>query len=523
MKAGLRLATIVAAATLHFSGCALPPAVVTPPPPREHPAQLPPELLAPGGINVSVTALHDFGDVTAGQSSDLRFYEVSASGLSRDLTVSAGDPFQISLNYRDGYRDFIVLSPEDGELPLTRIFVRFLPRDAGKKQGTIRHASPGFAPQAVSVSGSATLAEIAEINVSVAALPDFREVRPGQFSDVQFYKVSASGLSQDLTVSADGPFKISLDCRDDYRDVIALSPEGKRLPPTRIFVRFFPQDIGEKQGTIRHESPGFSPRVVAVSGVGSADSIPPGYYSAATGAGRELKTRLHEIIANHQTQTYGSLWAHFTQTDATFSGHVWDIYSDIPCGEPPYLFTFDEHQDRGTGGNREGTFYNREHSMPRSWFGGERDPMHTDLFHIYPVDKFVNAKRGDHVFGEVPAPSWTSMNGGRIGNNAGEYTGVVFEPIDAFKGDLARTYFYMVTCYEDQIETWTSNAQGNAVFDHNRYPGFKPWVIEMLGRWHHDDPVSQKEILRNDAVYRIQGNRNPFIDHPEFVEMIWGD
>ena len=361
-------------------------------------------------------------------------------------------------------------------------------------------------------------------SLSTEQLPDFRGVYAGHFSDVQFYYVNGSELSQNLEIGVEGPFRISLHCYDDFGNSLSLTPSNGNLTNTRIYVRFFPQASGQVQGTITHQSGSVGPLTISLSGRGIESLIPHAYYNDVTSGGSRLKTQLHNIIKNHQTQTYSSLWQHFEQTDATFAGKVWDMYSDSPCQEPPYIFTFVEDQDTGSGGNTEGDVFNREHSMPRSWFGGQLDPMNTDLFHIWPVDKWVNARRADFSYGEVNNPSWTSLNGGKLGANAtAGYTGTAFEPIDAYKGDIARGFFYMITRYEDQIESWTNNVNGMAMLDNQKYPGYKPWAISMLMQWHNNDPVSQKEILRNQAIYQIQGNRNPFIDHPELVERIWGD
>ncbi len=362
------------------------------------------------------------------------------------------------------------------------------------------------------------------IEASATSLYDFREVYKGNYSDVQFYQVSGEGLSEEVEITVDSPFRISINCYDGFESSITLPTEEGIFPETRIFVRFYPEHTGEKTGIIKHQSGSVETRTVSLSGTGIENSVPDGYYSTATASGSRLKTQLYEIITNHNVQTYASLWSHFENTDATFGGKVWDMYSDTPCDVPPYIYTFFEDQDTGTGGNQEGDVYNREHSMPRSWFGGAVDPMNTDLHHIFPVDKHVNAVRDNFPFGMVDSPSWTSANGGKLGTNvAGSFTGTVFEPIDDYKGDLARAFFYMVTRYENLIENWTYSEQGNNMFDHNKYPGYKSWVINMLMEWHENDPVSQKEIIRNNAVYQIQGNRNPFVDHPDFVEKIWGD
>jgi len=95
-------------------------------------------------------------------------------------------------------------------------------------------------------------------------------------------------------------------------------------------------------------------------------------------------------------------------------------------------------------------------------------------------------------------------------------SGTVFEPIDAYKGDFARNYFYMVTRYFNEDNDWDSNELVNGADLTNV-------GLALLEKWHEQDPVSQKEINRNNAVYDIQNNRNPFIDHPEYVNDIWGD
>jgi len=242
--------------------------------------------------------------------------------------------------------------------------------------------------------------------------------------------------------------------------------------------------------------------------------IPNGYYNAATGlSGSELHQALHNIIKNHNAVTYSSIWDHQENTDKKANGKVWDIYSDIPGGNPPYEYTFGSDQCGNYNG--EGDCYNREHSFPSSWFGGNVAPMYTDMHHIYPTDGFVNQKRGNFPYGEVNNATWTSMNGSRLGNNStAGYSGVVFEPIDAYKGDLARSHFYMATRYLGEDGGWP----GSPSFDGSQ---MEEWTLTLLYDWHQNDPVSTKEINRNNAVYQIQNNRNPFIDHPEYASLIW--
>lgn len=243
---------------------------------------------------------------------------------------------------------------------------------------------------------------------------------------------------------------------------------------------------------------------------------PAGYYLSAEGkTGVELKQALHNIIKGHTVVTYADLWIHFVTTDSRSDGKVWDMYSDVPGGTPPYVYTFGTNQCGNY--SSEGDCYNREHSFPRSWFGGEILPMYTDLFHLYPTDGWVNNKRGNLPFGKVTSPTWVSLNGSRLGPNTWPgYIGTVFEPIDAYKGDFARTMLYMASRYYGEDGSWPGS---------DMVTGAEPksWAVAMLLNWHNADPVSPKETARNNAVYGIQGNRNPFIDKPEYAVQIWGD
>lgn len=246
----------------------------------------------------------------------------------------------------------------------------------------------------------------------------------------------------------------------------------------------------------------------------SFGQIPQGYYDNAEGlTGDDLQTALHNIIKNHNDISYSALWNAFENTDKKSNDKVWDIYSDVPGGTPPYQFTFFSDQCGNYG--QEGDCYNREHSFPRSWFGGEVAPMNTELFQVYPTDGYVNGKRDNYPYGEVGSASWTSQNGSKLGNCVSPgYSGTVFEPIDEYKGDLARTYFYMATRYLGEDGNWP----GSPMVD-GAQP--KTWALNMLFDWHQNDPVSEKEIDRNNEVYNIQNNRNPFIDVPFFADQIW--
>ncbi|WP_026475364.1 endonuclease [Alkaliflexus imshenetskii] len=233
---------------------------------------------------------------------------------------------------------------------------------------------------------------------------------------------------------------------------------------------------------------------------------PNGYYNSASGKKREqLKTSLHEIIRHHTNLTYGSLWVVFRQTDERQDGTVWDMYS-------PIVRTLNT-----TSG------LNREHSFPVSWWDGTRNeslPPYTDINHIYPSDAAANSAKSNHPLGVVGSNPTYNNGMTKVGSNAFPgYSGTVFEPYDEYKGDFARAYFYMVTRYQDYYNRWRNLSMVSTT----TYPTLNSWAINLLLQWHRQDPVSTKEINRNEAVFRIQNNRNPFIDYPDLVEHIWGN
>lgn len=236
------------------------------------------------------------------------------------------------------------------------------------------------------------------------------------------------------------------------------------------------------------------------------------YYQDADGKkGSSLKTALAGIIREHTQLSYKSLWTHFETTDKRADGKVWDMYS---C-----TTNFRFGTDQAGNYSKEGDKYNREHSFPKSWFN-DASPMITDLMHIVPTDGYVNGRRSNYPFGETEGETYKSNQGfSKLGKNTtGGYSGTVFEPADEYKGDFARIYFYMVTCYEDNVSSWKSDMLAG-----NKYPAFKDWALQLLLKWAKDDPVSEKEINRNNAVYDIQKNRNPFVDYPGLEQYVWGE
>jgi endonuclease I len=240
--------------------------------------------------------------------------------------------------------------------------------------------------------------------------------------------------------------------------------------------------------------------------------IPAGYYDNAQGlTGEPLRTALFGIIDNHNSQSYNSLWNHFQSTDMKSNGEVWDMYSDVPGGTPAYTYNFGSDQCGNYSG--EGDCFNREHSFPKSWFN-DQSPMNTDLFHLYPTDGYVNGRRSNYVFADIDNANWTSTNGSVNGPSVFPgYTGTAFEPIDEYKGDFARSYFYMMTRYKTSVASWSSAMLTG--------DNLSNWARNQMLLWSANDPVSQKEIDRNNVVYGIQNNRNPYIDNPQWITEVW--
>lgn len=244
--------------------------------------------------------------------------------------------------------------------------------------------------------------------------------------------------------------------------------------------------------------------ICASIGIQMPAAIPDGYYNTAYNlTTSQLKTAISKIVNPHQqVSSYSALPSYFEQTDLyPGTDRWWDMYGD----EPIYL-------------PWNGQLLNREHSLPKSWWGGTTTiPAYTDLNHLYPGEAEANQKKLNYPLGEVKTVRWTNgVSTVGVGYDSGGAS-AVFEPADEYKGDFARTYFYMVTSYQDMdwVTTWQVR---NGV-----YPSLQQWSIDLLLKWHRQDPVSEKETLRNEKVYGIQNNRNPFIDYPELAEYIWGD
>ncbi len=238
-------------------------------------------------------------------------------------------------------------------------------------------------------------------------------------------------------------------------------------------------------------------------------TVPAGYYYFAQNKKKaELKTALHTYCAPMKELYYGSgpgfTWEGFYYTDRNTDNTVMDMYSNT-------VRTFSGFW------SIEGMHI--EHSFPKSWWGAYDNNAYKDLFHLYPADATTNITKSNLPLGEVTGTP-TLYNGvTKIGTNGfgTVYTDKCFEPADEYKGDFARSYFYISTIYENFSQLWQSPMLNN-----NTYPVWKPWALDLLLKWHRQDPVSAKELKRIETIYNIQGNRNPFIDYPDLAEYIWG-
>ncbi|MCL1938800.1 MAG: endonuclease [Candidatus Azobacteroides sp.] len=248
-----------------------------------------------------------------------------------------------------------------------------------------------------------------------------------------------------------------------------------------------------------------------------SSQIPAGYYkNIHQKENKQLKTALHRILKNHIVLNYSDLFYYYRTTDVKDDGiSVWDMYSN------KVRYYSSKQGQRPTD-------VQREHAFPKSWWAvsseAEKYAAYSDLNHLFPSDGETNQAKANHMLGEVSRPSFD--NGiSKVGKNTYHYSNaskaIAFEPADEYKGDFARAYFYIITCYEDYASLWRSEAL--SMLNNETYPVLKPWARDMLLKWHREDPVSEKEIIRNEEVYFYQNNRNPFIDYPQLVEYIWGD
>ena len=234
-----------------------------------------------------------------------------------------------------------------------------------------------------------------------------------------------------------------------------------------------------------------------------------------------LLAELRQSVSKGKPGSYSELWDTYVKAFLKSDGYIKDYYSS-------YSRFTDKDRDKGSGGAKEGEKYNREHSIPKSWWGGSTatGSQGADPFIVIPADKFVNNRRSSYPLGKVARPKFESYDGysklGEADTKYG-YSGTVFEPNDDVKGDLARIVFYSIVKYESSYK-WTSGG-GSVIYsgDKNKNFGLTDYAVKLFTEWNKMDPPDQWEISVNNALDKLQGNKNPFIEHPEYVDMIWGN
>ena len=260
----------------------------------------------------------------------------------------------------------------------------------------------------------------------------------------------------------------------------------------------------------------------------------PAYYEKIDGkSGKALFDAVQTVTKfGYSSLGYDGLWGAYPYTDVHENGYVWDMYSDC---------TWKSINSNHCGNySNECDCYNREHSIPKSWYGDTKSGPGCDIFHLVPTDGKVNGIRSNYPFGEVSsadynkhgnkkgsAKSITIIGGNTIAGNTGatiSCSGTVFEPRDEYKGDFARGYMGALLRWAG--EKAFTDGEGSKTFTTNFSTGsfgLTKYGVALLMKWHRQDPVSKKEIDRNNGIQQTQGNRNPFIDYPYLAEYIWGE
>ena len=247
----------------------------------------------------------------------------------------------------------------------------------------------------------------------------------------------------------------------------------------------------------------------ALPTIPSLAQIPDGYYNSLKGKkGAELKTAVYNIIKNAKVLSYGDgkgkTWWGFWDTDRDSRGYFIDRYS----AESEWV--------KSTNQGAAGSGMNIEHSFPKSWWGGTKNQAYKDLYNLMPCESKINSTKSNYPMGSVVSGvkgnGWTKVGNGSDGNK-------YWEPADSWKGDFARGYMYMATTYQNL--SWVKT--GLQILQQGNYPTLKEWAYTLFIKWARADKPDEIEIKRNEDVYKIQGNRNPFVDFPNLMEYVWGD
>lgn len=230
-----------------------------------------------------------------------------------------------------------------------------------------------------------------------------------------------------------------------------------------------------------------------------------------------MLTELRKITAPGHAGSYGQLWETYKTAYIRADGKIFDYYSNTTNYRPG--------TDQAGSYSEEGDVYNREHSIPKSWWGGAESNQGADPFIVVPTDGYVNNIRSNYPMGPVENATYQSNNNfsklGSVKSGYG-YSGTVFEPDDSVKGDFARIVFYAIAKYSGS-SGWTKG-DGDSTFSgsENTNFGLTNYAVKFYSEWSALDPVSDWERSVNDKIADIQGNRNPFIDHPEYANTLWG-
>lgn len=266
---------------------------------------------------------------------------------------------------------------------------------------------------------------------------------------------------------------------------------------------------------IKNKNIGFLGAIVFTAIAGASfncnASYPAGYYDKLEGkCGAELMQAIKSVVKNHTAISYGEngTWIVFEDTDVrTINGveYWWDMYSN--------------NNVRVSSGH---SGLNIEHSVANSWWGGTKNDAYKDIVHLNPSNADANSRKSNYPLAELSSVTWD--NGvtfvGKPKSGMGGGATNCYEPADEYKGDFARAFMYMFTVYDDI--SWRTNNGYGYMYDPSLSTMFKPWAAEMLVKWSANDPVGEKEQVRNDGIYKHQKNRNPFIDLPQLADHIWG-